>query len=116
MTNPKNDEDIEAVAEKFFVTLYKTIERSKVLLKDELQAYFMQERLSLLKRQDFQRGNILGQEYDYLRVPTMAYARRLALQDKCVKTLMAHIEYTALAHIKLSQDLYHQRLSRELQV
>ena len=114
MQNPKNDEDVEAVAAKFFVTLYKAIERTKVLLRDELQSYFIQERLSLLKLQDHNRNTMLGQEYDFLRVPTVAYARRLVLQERVIKTLMAHMEFTALTHIKLSQDLYRNRLSREL--
>lgn len=38
--NPKNDEDLERVADGFFIELYKCLERAKVLLKDELLGFF----------------------------------------------------------------------------
>jgi hypothetical protein len=57
VNNTKNDEDIEQTADKFFVTLYKNLERLKVLLKDELEGYFIQERLSLYRRSD---NRVLG--------------------------------------------------------
>lgn len=108
--NSKNDEDVEQAAEKFFVTLFKNLERIKVLLKDELAGYFTQERLSLFRRVD---SRVLGQEYDFSLVPPHAYLRKLALQAKITKTLMAQLDWTCLSTLPLSRSCYLHRLEKE---
>jgi hypothetical protein len=37
LKNAKNDEDVEKMAENFFVGLYQMLEKTKLMFKDELR-------------------------------------------------------------------------------
>ena len=50
MRNIKRDEDVEKIADNFFVALYQVLEKTKLMFRDELRQYFLQERLTLLRR------------------------------------------------------------------
>jgi len=50
LRNEKRDEDVEKIAENFFVGLYQVLEKTKLMFRDELRQYFLQERLTLLRR------------------------------------------------------------------
>jgi hypothetical protein len=114
LENPKNDEERAKTAEKFFVSLYKAIEKNKVVLKDEVLGYLLGMRLNLLKRNE--PTEFLRIEYDFSKLSEMSYLRSLALHNRIVQCLMDHMEYTALKFVGLSPTLYRARLERELQV
>jgi hypothetical protein len=114
MRNPKNDEDLEKIAENFFVSLYQVLEQTKVILKNELRSYFLQERLQLLRRTE-PGGGYLGNEYDFKKVPPVAYMRKRALQDNLTRTLMAHLEHSTLNFMRIPRDCYSERLKKSVE-